>query len=441
MTSLISTSPAPTHEEIDLIAILRSVWQQKLLLVISTMAFAFLALIFLYFTTPEYEVSTLLRPAALNDLDEINRSKVYRLPPDEALKRVGAALDSYETRLGYFRSVPQLQDSFTKAGQTQEQAFEEFNSKALKIKQADSKNTNSLNSFIGLDMRYPEGLDGKSALNGFVQYAIEVEREKISQDLKVIIRNRIKEIDAKLDAARVDYDANKNSTVAELLERDAINRANLNDELRALRVQLKMRRDNRIEQLKEAISIARSLGIQKPTTPSSMGKSDTVGNIIHTEFTSQQLPLYFMGTDALEAEQRALRKRTTDDFTDSRVAEIKKELLILENNRNVQFLQQRKKDELFLKGIEALRSERARLAAINTDMSDLQLVSIDRRAIDPIDPVWPKKSLFFFLAIIMGGIVGVAIALLRYMVAYRFDLLSKANIDKSLISHEASCIR
>lgn len=394
---------------------MRFIWRQKILIVAVASIFGLMAAGYSFYKTPEYEVSTVLRPSVLNDLDEINRSKIYNLPPKEALNRVGAALDSYDTRLGYFRSNSELQAAFSEAGRTPEQSFEDFNRNALKLIQSDPKQK-SLSAFIGLEMRYPEGVNGKDALNGFVQYAIESERKRISEDLRVIISNRLKEVDAQLEAARVDYEANKAGTIAELLEGDNLKRAQLNDELRALRAQLKLRREDRIVQLTESIDIAHSLGLKKPSTPSAMGRSEveTGGSVIRTEVNNQQIPLYFMGTEALEAERRVLQKRKSDDFVDPKVSLIRKELLLLANNRRVQTLEQRKNEELFLKGIESLRAERARLMSIPTDMSRLRLVSIDRLAVEPVSPIAPKKSLIIFLGVLLGVLVGCVLALLRY---------------------------
>ena len=52
---------------------------------------------------------------------------------------------------------------------------------------------------------------------------------------------------------------------------------------------------------------------------------------------NQQIPLYFMGVDALTAERDTLLKRKGDDFTEPRVAKIQQELKQLENNREVQY--------------------------------------------------------------------------------------------------------
>ncbi|MFG0631986.1 Wzz/FepE/Etk N-terminal domain-containing protein [Pseudomonas sp. xss_2] len=416
MTSITPPPQVDPHDDVDFPAMLKSIWQQKRLIGIFAGSCALVAVAYVFNVSPEYQVSTVLLPAALNDLDELNRTKVYELPPLDALNRVGSALDSYDTRLGYFRSDTALQAAFMKGGRTVEQAFEEFNSKALKLILPDPKKTTALKAYIGIEMLYTEGLDGKSVLNSLTQYAIENERQQISRDLEVIVQNRLRELDTQLETARIDYAANKDARIAELLEGDTLKRAKLSDELRALRMQLKMRRESRIAQLGEAIVIARSLGLKRPSTPSSLGQigTESAGNVMRTEVINQKIPLYFMGTDALEAERQALRNRTSDDFTDPRVAEIRKEQVLLEINRNIQVLRDRENDELFLKGIEVLRAERARLGAIKTDMSNLQLVRVDRQAVEPMSPVRPQKILIVMGGLIFGTFIGLLVALLRF---------------------------
>ncbi|WP_176514186.1 Wzz/FepE/Etk N-terminal domain-containing protein [Pseudomonas faucium] len=421
MTSISSIPSVSVRDEVDLLALLQVIWRKKAQIATVAVASGLVAAAYAFLVTPEYEVSTLLRTAAINDLDALNRTKIYKLPPEQALNRLGASLDSYDTRLGYFRTNEELQAAYLESGRTQEQAFEDFNRNALKVVQPDPKKTNLLAKFIGVDMRYPAGVDGKAVLNGLVQYAVQREREQISQDLKVIIDNRVKELDGQLAVVRVDYEANKQSRIAVLREDDVLKRAQLNDELRALRVQLKQRRDDRIALLNEAISIARTLGLKKPSTPSSMGMSeaDSGANVIRTEINNQQIPLYFMGTDALEAEKQALRNRSSDDFVSPRVSEIRKELLMLEQNRKIQALEQRKNDELFLKNIEGLRAERARLLSIDTDMSDLRLVVVDRAAVEPLRAVFPKKSLVIAMGLAIGVLIGMVFVLIRHTMRMR----------------------
>ena len=166
------------------------------------MAYAFIA-------TPEYQVSSVLRPAAINELDALNRSEIYALPPGEALTRVGAALESYETRLGFFRENQKLFKEFERPGRTLEQSFEEFNRNSISLSLPDPKKADILSSFIRIEMNYPKDVDGVTILNGFVNYAIATEREHIAADLNVIVKNRLNELNGKLKAARSSYDNDK----------------------------------------------------------------------------------------------------------------------------------------------------------------------------------------------------------------------------------------
>lgn len=414
MNSVARVPSMAASGEIDLFRIFNTIWRRRVLIVAVACACAVLGAAVAYSITPVYETSTTLKPIALNQLDALNRSKIYTLPPREALKRVGATLDSYTARLDFFRSRPDLIDAFKDEGQSVEQAFEDFNSGALSVVQADLKKTDLLSDFIALKMRFEKGVDGAGILNAFVDYAIERERSQLSRDIQIILANRLSEVDAELSSAMMEYQAGNDGRIARLEEADAIKRAQLNDELKALRVQLKLRREARLAELEEAIGVARSLGLKKPSTPSLMADEGTGGgNIIRTEVNGRPVPLYFMGTEVLEAERVALRKRTSDDFVEPRIGQIRKELILLSTNRKIQAIKSRANEQVFLEGIEALRVERARLKAIDTQLQGLHLVSIDQRAVASTKPVKPRKALIVLIALLGGLVLGTVIALLR----------------------------
>ena len=422
MSSLSRIPNAPSSNEVDLLPLFLMVWQQKKIILATAALFGLVALGYAYLSTPEYQVSSVLRPAAINELDALNRSGVYTLPPNEALLKVGSSLESYDNRLGFFRSNQELFTQFKRPGRTLEQSFEDFNRNSLKLIFPDSKKADSQNAAISMELTYPGGVDGVKILNGFVDYAIDAERKQIAADLKVIVNNRLTELKGKLDAARSSYEIDKEARIAALNEADSIKRAQLQDELKALRQQLKVVRTDRMAQLSEAIGIARSLNIQKPTTPSALGDSANIrgSSGMRTEINNQQIPLYFMGTEALEAERAALQQRKTDDFTEGRVAQIARELQLLQSNREVEALKQRQNEDLFLSGVEPLRSEIVRLGDLsNLDSSNMKLVSIDRKALEPMEPVKPRKALIVLLGLLLGGILGVLIVLVRNFLAVR----------------------
>jgi chain length determinant protein (polysaccharide antigen chain regulator) len=427
--------PHPASDEIDLFELFNSIWRQKRLVIGCTILVGVMGVGYAFLAPREYEVSSVLRPAAINELDALNRSEIYELPPADALTKVGAQLESYDTRLGFFRANRALFEPFQQPGQSLEQSFEAFNRDSIKLVMPDPKKAD-LSSYIRLEMQYPKGVNGVAILNGFVDYTIAAARGQVGADLKVIVNNRLAELKGKIDAARANYETDKKSQIAKLLEADRIRQAQLEDELSALRLQMKMERANRLQELDEAIGIAKSLGIKTPTTPSSMADNSRSGTnqVMRTEINSQDIPLYFLGSEALEAERRALQQRTNDDFTNVRVAEIGKELQLLKVNREVEVLNKRGNQDVFLQDVEPYRAEDARLRGLNIDMSALKLVTIDRRALEPLSPIRPKKALVIALSLVAGLLLGVLFAVIRHFILMRQEAVAYSPLDDQRLS-------
>lgn len=431
MSSVSRIPPVTESDEIDLFALIESIWRQKHIIAGVALAFAISAMAYVFIVTPEYRVTSVLRPVLLKDLDIVNRSTVYKLSPEAALLNVGAALDSYDTRYAFYKANPALFKELEEPGKSFDQNFEEFNRKSLRVTVTDSSKVSGLPSSVMLELDYPAKVDGVTALNEFVDFAVASEREKLVSDVKVILANRISELEKNIDAVRAGYEIGKAAKIAVLEEGDELRRAQLQDELNALRQQLKATRKDRIEELSEAIKIAQSLGIVKPTTPSAMADANNrVGTTVRTEVNNQQAPLYFMGTETLEAERTALQQRKSDEFTEPRIAQIFKELQMLQVNREVQVLKKRTNEDLFLADVDAQRKEINRLQALRISTSDLRLVDIDRRAVQPSAPIKPQKLMIIILAGIFGLICGVGLALVREFI--QLKLLSRRATTHSI---------
>lgn len=406
-------------DEIDLVELLQSLFRQKYLILTVACVVTLVAAAYAFLATPYYQVQSILRPVERGSLDELNGTGVYELTPEEALSRVASSLSSYESRLKFFRDHQELFAGLVEPGRSLEQTFEEFNRSAFTMLQPDPKKTNNLSAFAGISLIYPKGVDGVEVVNALVTDVLKDERERIAADLQVLIANRLFSLEKKIEAARASYEASKEAEIANLLEQDALRRADLQDELQALRGELKTRRENRIKLLDEAVQIAESLGISKPTTPSAMADAQRQGQVVRTEVNSREIPLYFMGSEALRAERQALSERRSDDFSEPRIAEIEKELDLLSHNRRVEVLGQRQNEDLYLKDLAEWRQEAAQLKGIKFDTSSLQLVRVDQLALEPLSAVKPKKALIIGVAGVAGLMLGVFAALMRNLLRSR----------------------
>lgn len=405
-------------DEIDLLALLQNLWRQRWLIVGISALVGLAAIAYALMATPYYQAQSVLKPASLKSFDQLNLTGVYKVNPDQVLNRIGVSLESYSTRYTFFQEHPELFESLEKQGESIEQAFERLNQTAFTLIKPDAKKADSLSAYVGLGFVYPEGVDGPAVVNGLINYAIIQERSRISAEVNTLVANRLARLQSQIAAARIGYESAKQSKIAKLLETDAVKRADLMDELSGLRQQLKLRRENRIKQLSEAIMIAEQLGIKKPATPSSLRdvSGESQGNLIRTEVNNQQIPLYFMGTEALGAERKALRSRISDDFTDAHVGEIEKQLRMLRSNRQVEALRKRENDDMFLEKLAKWEEEISYLQQLQPELQLNDLVDIDQPAVSPLSPIKPKKLLIVVLGVLLGGMLGVFTALLRSLV-------------------------
>lgn len=406
--------------EIDLFDLFQSLWKEKILIVLVTAVFAALAVIYALTATPIYQVQSIIKPAQIKDLDELNGMDVYTLTPEEALIQVGASLESYEARLSYFKAHQELFEPLLSENKSIEQNFERLNRENITMLKTNAKNIDDFAKYVGIQMQYPKGMDGAQITNGFIDHAIRLEKERIALSLEVVISNQLQRLSRKISTARAGYEASKEAQIAQLTENDALEKVQLLDELEALREELKALRQNRIMQLEEAIAIAKALGIKKPTTPSSLGNTNrSTGNVIRTEVNSHQNPLYFMGTEALNAERDTLLVRKNDEFTSARIVDIKTKLKLLEHNRKVEMLKARENEDLFLSELAENRKEISRLKNLKVDMDKLKIVHIDQVAIEPVSPVKPNKKMIVAVGFVLGGMLGLFIALIRSMIRRR----------------------
>ncbi len=414
MHTLRSSDSDPT--EIDLVQLLKQCWASRRLIALIAFLTTGAALAYALLATPIYQADILLRPVRSGALEAVNVKGLYGITPKQAFDRVSNELTAYAGRRVYFEAHPEQFERLERGELSPERAFWRFSQEAFTLEFADKKGkTPRTEAFVRFSMQYPEGMDGVAILNGILGVTLERERRQLQEDVQARIDNRLQVLERDIAAMQASYATAKRSRIATLMEADAIRRANLQDELKALRGRLRLMRDSRIQQLDEAIGIASQLGIRKPTTPGVLGEDgrDSSRSLFRTEVNNQQIPLYFMGVDALKAERGILLRRKTDDFTSPRIAVIQQELKQLEHNREIQYLQAREDEERFYENLAALRGEQARLLRLNIGETNIQLVRVDQEAATPLKPVRPKRALLVALGVLGGVLLGSLLVLLR----------------------------
>jgi len=131
------------------------------------------------------------------------------------------------------------------------------------------------------------------------------------------------------------------------------------------------RKRDKILELKEALQIAKTLGIDDTGTFPKMTEKTQLGLAVNTA----EVPLYMQGTKALETE--------------------------------ISVLEARKSEEPFIGGFRDLQERKAYLEAILIDPETLSAITVDEAARVPYRAVKPRWALTILLAAALGLVIGV----------------------------------
>lgn len=159
----------------------------------------------------------------------------------------------------------------------------------------------------------------------------------------------------------------------------------IQNRIAVLRDSAKMLREDRIARLSEALKVADKVGLQAPQVKASRTSSD--GEL--AQFVDGNL-MYMRGAKAIRAE--------------------------------LDVLQNRKNDDPFIAGLRDLENQLDFLAKVSVSPDGVAVFTLDSAAEVPETPIKPKKPLILTLGLILGGMLGVLIALVRGMLAkYRMQ--------------------
>lgn len=328
-------------DEIDLLELIRVLWQQKLLIILATFVIGGGALTYAQLATPIYEAKVFVQPPSQNDVVHLNYGRggntdLPVLEVKDVYEIYVRNLQSESLRRRFFQDVylPALSDMARQGGQ------DDLYARLGKVLTVSGvKETPSRYAIV---VNLP---DPKRAIDWAVKYA-EMAGERAKLEV-------LKDVNA-------DADVKAN---------------NLEQQIKAAQQSARKQREDRITRLKEALTIARSIGLEKP--PMITGK-------LSTEVSAGMggALTYMRGSKALLAEIDNLERRASDDPFIERLREAQSSLVFY-------------------------RSLKANASSVATYRQDGVIES-------PDSPIKPRKSMIVFLGLIVGAAFGVLLVLLRY---------------------------
>lgn len=328
-------------DEIDLIELVQGVWRQKIWVGLVAVPIILLGFAYIKLVSPVYEAKLYIQPPSQNEIAQLNfgRGKDTGLAPlgvRDVYNVYLRALQSEAVRDKFFRTafLPTLTEQ--ERGGSRDALYAQFNS-MLKVSQASK-------DMPDLYVLTANVEDPRLAATWVSNYA-EMAAERAKSELLSGVRSDI-------------------SIMAD----------NVEQRIKEERASASNQRTDQIAQLKEALRVARSIGLEKPPII-----ADTLSSEVSAGMSGSLT--YMRGSKALEGEIANLESRASDDPFIPDLRETQEQLNFLRN--------------------------------LKVDPSLVAMYQQDGAVSQPDKPIKPRKAIIMLLSILCGLGLGVVVALGR----------------------------
>lgn len=353
------TQPVPTQthyeDEIDLFELWQTIWSQKWLIIGLTLIVSTLAAVYSISLPKVYKAEVALLPPLQQDIEEINFSI-------EPTKAGNENKDSSTTSIKFAYKSQEVFDLFKSellSNRTMEAFYDQYQLKSYFL----ASDLESTESQLRAYKKFVDSLSysppaKNSAFNASSLTMEFTDAEKTAEWLNqyiVFVENKTRQ--RILDGINNRLAQEKNQ---------------LTKQISTLIKQEKEERENKITRLEESLDIANKAGIHDSITNKATGQFDAD---------------YLRGTKILAAEIEALKNRESD--------------------------------EAFALGVSKLSEKLKLIDSVNLTPDNLIPIQVDKTASIPDSPIKPNKKLIVAVAFVLGGMLGVFIALIRGAVRKR----------------------
>ena len=328
------------EETIDFFALFITLWNKKWLVIAMTLVAALGSLIYAMSLPPIYKAESLLLPPKSIDVQSLNVLGVNRLSGDMKLQEVEAK--SVFTVFQKNLSSRTLQKKFInefklmeilapeRTSETRDEDIYEDFAEIIKVNNGDGLS-------ISIELHDPNV--AAQWVNDYVQFIDSETIKRIVENKRNAITNQIRDIEYQIASKRQ---------------------------------MAKQRREDQIARFKEALTIARKLGVEERVDTTNVVQNNQLN------ISTTSIPLFYRGTRALRTE--------------------------------IEILTNRKSDDPFILGLRDLQENLTLLRSININTERLYSVSIDQAAFPPKNRFKPNRRMIAVVGTISGLFLAIFLA-------------------------------
>ncbi|WLD59419.1 hypothetical protein NFC81_06475 [Salinispirillum sp. LH 10-3-1] len=312
-----------------------------------------------------YETTFNAIPADGANYQALNELPGLALGTGSVFREFGNRLNSFQN---YATLVEQYPDLYQ--GDEETSLLEHFTSK-FSIELSVSNEPNGVSS-LSVTYAYPDGVNGPELVNRYIALTAEA-----------IWKDYLQRFEVRTNSAMARY----------------------SNDIDIQKQGLKAFREERLFELTQASTIAQDLGIETPTTPQDYGRQPAGSEVIYANINADgRLPLYFMGSRALEAEKKVIEESFDTGLLNQAIRALQQELLRREIVRTL-----------------LSEGELDNYVGMSHIPYTERLVTVLDYALEPQRPVGRSRALTMIVSVFAGGMFGLV---LTFLVKFAGSVLS-----------------
>lgn len=352
MQKQVSPYDSPS-DEIDLRDLVLTLWKSRLLIIVTTLLVLIGAAAYAFLSTPVYETQAQTLPPPASGLESYNTAHQMTGPAAEGVSQRTRITDAIPVLTP--AEAYQLFLRHASSVSLRQQFFEKHYLPYASESPSEAEQASLWRRFNSiLTITLPRRAEDNNLMRMTLQ----------GEDPQLISGWLNTYLDMAVARTQAEFAENLTSAVSQ-------RRSSLEEQATTLRAGKRKEREHEIARLEEALALAESIGLEVPPT---------AGNLI-TSYSGQTT--YMRGANALRSELELLRNRESDDPFIEELPTISKRLVLLDN--------------------------------IDLSPNSIQVATIDEPARVPQQPIKPRKALILALGLVLGGMLGIFIALIRQM--------------------------
>ena len=400
------------NDEIDLFKLVENLWKEKAIIAVITLCFLIGGGLFAFLQTPTYQAEININQAKPEQIAQLQSLELYsQLVETSPLEDLIRVINSSSVQQSFIQAAnPETRNTLYSSKDTSV-LLAAFNG----IFNITKNKEESTFPYI-TTLTAPSANIAESELDRFISFSESTLVNTYTTSYVKLKHQNIEALQLKIQNLNNTIQRQRNNEIIRLKKAQELKITELNTQLNVAKHIYRNKVNDQKNVLKEAYLTAEALNITKPVGLKDLGRNSY--NKIELDISGRSEPLYLRGTELLKEELKQLEQRSDDFYPDNTIRELQGQILHLETNPKVEQLLSRKNNEAFNEELESLATQ---LHNLQSELfpADLKLSFSESPAFANPTPLKPKKSLILALSIILGGMIGVFVALIRSAIKNR----------------------